>query len=76
VISYNEWSARGRRPDVAGICSALGLHDSARTHRAAAAMQDGRSWATRPVRRRPRTGRTWREQNRDGDTGQWIEGWA
>lgn len=77
------------RPDVAGIYAALGMHDAARTARTARALIDGRDYVLvafpaprrhlngRPVvtRRRPRTGRSWREQQRD-EAGRFAPGWT
>lgn len=77
------------RPDVAGIYAALGLDARARTARVARAMNGSGSWVSvawpaprrhlngRPVgrKRAARTGRTWRDQPRDG-SGQWIKEWT
>jgi hypothetical protein len=70
----------GRRPDAAGILSALGQHRRARTLRVARAMNDSGSWVTiawpsRVRRPRPcaRTGLDWRTQERD-EGGRWSPG--
>jgi hypothetical protein len=66
------------RPACAGILASLGYHDRARTVRIAGAMIAGRSYtqhlrAVRPARQR--TGRSWREQQRDG-SGRFVAGWT
>ncbi len=67
---------RNARPSVAGIYAALGDHERARLVRTAGRMALGQrymstSWSL--GRRRERTGRDWRTQQRDG-SGRWVEG--
>jgi len=64
------------RPAVAGIWTALGDHRRAGWVRIAGPMARGQRYAGQlPLRRRrTRTGRTWHDQQRDGD-GRWTEGW-